>query len=112
MEFLNTFCAEISQWKTRTGALIDTLDSIRPGVKDMSPPLNTTGIAYETVLHDVNTIFGGEILEKPIDSVLEDQMKILSKDSSNSIRRALTLSLLRNKFEAIQMGLEHIYQYA
>ena len=111
MEFLNTFCAEISQWKTRTGALIGTLDSIRPGVKDMSLPLNTTGIAYETVLKDVNTIFQGEILEKPIDSVLEDQMKILSKDSSNSIRRALTLSLLRNKFEAIQMGLEHVYQY-
>ena len=111
MEFLNTYCTEIGQWKERTDALIGTLDSIKPGVKNMSLPLNTKGIAYETVLHDVNTIFQGEILVKPIDSVLEEQMKILSKDSSNSIRRALTLSLIRQRFEAIQEGIEHVYQF-
>ena len=50
MEFLVTFCSEINQWKERTDSLISTLDSIKAGVKNMSTPLNTKGIAYKTVL--------------------------------------------------------------
>ena len=112
LEFLETYCSELGQWKERTDQLIGTLDNIKAGVKNMSSPLNTEGVSYESVLHDINLLFEGEILVKPIDSVLEEQMKILIKDTSNSIRRALTLSLIRQRFESIQSGLDHVYQYA
>ena len=111
MEFLNSFCSEIGQWKEKTDSLIGTFDSIKAGVRNMSTPLNTDGVDYKTVLHDINTLFQGELLVEPINDVLEEQMKILVKDTSNSIRRALTLSLIRQRFEAIQVGIEHVYQF-
>ena len=111
MEFLNSFCDDVGQWREKTDSLIETFSRIQAGVRNMSNPLTTDGVDYKTVLHDINTLFEGELLVEPIDDVLSEQMKILSKDSASSIRRALTLSLLRQRFAAVQDGIAHVFQY-